>query len=107
MTTFSPDVPRAGVTTPADHVTSEALQALITPRAVYRVGDAAAALGLSRHAVCYHMRQRPRVFPPREGLLARRHEWSAEEFVKVLWGLCCLSPQAERNARHRLSRLQK
>lgn len=85
---------------------AEDLCRLAARRAVYRPTHAAADLGISYDSVNRFLNQRPRSFPPGEPGFVTRTEWSSfENYLRVLWVLCSLSPYICRRAHHRIGLL--
>lgn len=66
----------------------------INPFETYGPADAARELGIDRDTVTYHLAQRPRLFPTRDG---RNHCWTRAEFEQVKLRLVSLCPKAKSN----------
>lgn len=62
-------------------------------QAIYRPSDAARDLGINEDSVTRHIKQRPKLFPAKNG---SRHEWEPDQYPKVLNALCSLSHKARR-----------
>ncbi len=92
------------VAAPAKYRASkDEIRLLVPEQPLYRPADAARLCGISEDSVTRFLALRPTLFPPK--VWARRHEWSREAFVDVVWTLSSLSCRAssglEKNLREK------